>query len=74
MAGMEANPPLGTDEQVARLVSALLDPAVRDFVNATPRAHLELDWNADNETVTVVMRHTAKHHVKLRPPTLHSTR
>lgn len=68
MVPMDPEPLLQPSEQVARLVSALLDPAVRAFVNATPRAHLELDWNADNETVTVVMRHTAKHHVRLRPP------
>lgn len=69
-------PPLGPTENAYRLVCALLDPAVRALANGEPRGSIELHWDRDKGVVTVNVRHTSRHTVRLRAAAVipHSTR
>lgn len=66
--------PLLPTETAYRLVAALLDPAVRTFVNGQPKGGLELHWDAEKATVVVTTRHTSRYVLKLHAPTRPNSR
>lgn len=62
-----SGPRLEPTEPAYRLIAALLDPAVRAFVNGQPKGGLELHWDAEKPTVVVTTRHTSRYVLKLHP-------